>query len=65
MIMCTAQIDVQPEVSWQDSGGRKQLAAGSPLRGGTLQNIKFQAPNLRVSGVRCQERETYKLKPEH
>jgi len=25
-----------------------------PLRGGALQNIKFQAPNLKVSGVGCQ-----------
>jgi hypothetical protein len=30
----------------------------------TLQNIKFQAPNLRVSGVGCQGRKTKKLKPE-
>jgi len=29
-----------------------------------LQNIKFQAPNLRVSGVRCQGRKTKTLKPE-
>jgi hypothetical protein len=25
---------------------------------GALKNIKFQAPNHRVSGVRCQEKET-------
>jgi hypothetical protein len=29
------------------------------------QNIKLQAPNLRVSGVGCQGRKTKKLKPEH
>jgi hypothetical protein len=38
--------------------------------GGVLQNIKFQAPNLRVidviqvPGFRCQGRETKKLKSE-
>jgi hypothetical protein len=31
---------------------------------GVLQKLKFQAPNLRVLGVRCQEKETKKLKPE-
>jgi len=32
---------------------------------GALQTIKFQAPSLKVSGVRCQEQKTKKLKPEH
>jgi hypothetical protein len=34
---------------------------------GALKNIKFQAPNLRVSGVGCQVsgRKTKRLKPEH
>jgi hypothetical protein len=59
--------------------GPKDLALGCFLRGlstnypfgvisrsdGAMKNIKFQAPNLRVSGVRCQGRKTKILKPEH
>jgi hypothetical protein len=41
------------------------LCSGIKWSGGSLQNIKFQAPNLRVSGVRCQGRKRKTLKPEH